>query len=443
MIEVGDPRLFTDALRLIEQHKANVGAPFRGRFVQLFLGLKFFQNVIPSIYSGSFVGTEVLQALLDDLFSKASLPANQGVLSLFENNFLARTGLVGVGNSSPQNTWRNNFNLQKGIGCYATVADLSSPTFLAEDRRLCRHLQVATPGQLAGAHCAFCVTGATYRSESHKKWLRIDPGGAGYAVVDLQNVVNFLPYVAPNGLRIPLAPLVVALYHDAVPGLVLAGRTAVTISDFASDFNFSMAEVAAYFDVSPSNPLNAALTGSSGWSSSSNLYSFAASAGSFSMGPAAVPTGFSSPASVASVAPSHPVLGGTPAPPPMVNTGWDAEQYVSAVLAAAGWNVHDVSRQSLGYDLYVQRGTQRRFIEVKSSVGACSPVLTAREWQHARASGPSYILAILENFNASSSNVVHWVPDPVGNCVANAQSSVSFAVPRFSWIRATVPVGTI
>ncbi len=53
-------------------------------------------------------------------------------------------------------------------------------------------------------------------------------------------------------------------------------------------------------------------------------------------------------------------------------------------LGEAGWTVHNVSRQQLGYDLYAQRGTQVRYIDVKSSLGYCTPSMTSREWQQAQ-----------------------------------------------------------
>lgn len=444
MIQVANTTLFADALDCLERHKRTVRGAFKGRFVQIFLAMKFFQNSIPSMYSGSFITTEVLQSLFDDLFAKASLPANNCVLSLFERNYLARTGLIGSGNTTPQNTWRNNLNLQKGIGCYAPVADLSSLTFLNQDRSLCRHLQTTTPGNLAGGRCGLCVSGASYRNESHRKWLRIDPGGSGYATTDVQNTANFAPYVAPGGARIPLAPLIVALYHDADQGLVLGTRTAVSGADFAADFNFTQQEVATYFETSIAHPLNAALAASAGWAPGSTLgplVGAAPGAGSGTTGPggAAAPA----PTPPEPAGPVQPVLGGTPAPPPLVNNGWDAEQYVAAALTSAGWDSHVVSRQQLGYDIFAQRGTQRRYVEVKSSLGLCSPSLTSREWQQASYHRSRYVLTILENFNPTGINTIHWVPDPAARCTSTMQTTVSHGIPRSSWAPATVPIGNI
>ncbi len=221
----------------------------------------------------------------------------------------ARTGLVGPGNATPQNTWRNNLNLQKGVGCYAPVADLSSITFLNENRVDCKYLQPQSPGTLAGGRCLLCVSGA-YRNESHRKWLRIDPGGSGYATTDMQNTANITPYVAPSGARIPLVPLIIALYFDADPGLAIGNRTSVSFADFAADFNFSQQEIAAYFDTSATHPLNAALYEAVGASAAAS----STQPGS-SHAPTRLPPGASS-------GPAQPLLGGTPAQPPNVNNGW-------------------------------------------------------------------------------------------------------------------------
>lgn len=381
--------------------------------------------------------TEVLQALLDDLYAKASRSPNHCVLSLFEANYLARTGLVGPGNRVAQNTWRNNFNLQKGIGCYAPPSDLSSPTFLDQERVQCRYLQTTVAGSLNGAQCVLCTSGAGYRGESHRKWLRIDPGGSGYAVTDLQNTANFSPYIAPSGSRIPVLPLIVALYHDADPGLSLGTRTNVQLSDFMTDFNFSQSEFASYFDDSTQHPLNARLTSSAGWPEGASLGS------QLPPQPPIVTARARRPSTRqprTSVVPATPVLTGTPAPPPSTNTGWEAEQFAAGALTADGWTVYIVTRQQLGYDIFAQKASKKRYVEVKSSLGLCSPSLTAREWQQAIYHSDSYVLAVVENFNPTGQNVVYWIPDPANRCVATPQTTVSHSISRTSWVLAVTPL---
>jgi hypothetical protein len=200
------------------------------------------------MYSGRYVETGILQTLLDDLFAKSSRPIDNCILSLFENNYLARTGVNPPGGNYPSNNWRNNFNLQKGIGCYAPISDVSSNTFLNEGNLNCRYLIPRTTGRLTGASCSLSTSGATYRNEDHRKWLKISVDNTGYSVVDILNIANFSPYVAPSGNRIPVLPLIVALYFDANESLVIGTRTAVDILQFKNDFNFSHEEFVAYFD---------------------------------------------------------------------------------------------------------------------------------------------------------------------------------------------------
>src|SRR5207253_2020673 len=136
MIDVTDPALFDLAVQQLVNHRRQI-RHFKGRFIQLFLALKCFQNEIPSMWSGRFIGTNVLQTLLDDLYNKASRPSTRGVWSFPTGKFLSRTGLVSIDNAGAQNTWRNNFNFQKGVCCYAPPTELVSQTFLDEPRASC------------------------------------------------------------------------------------------------------------------------------------------------------------------------------------------------------------------------------------------------------------------------------------------------------------------
>jgi hypothetical protein len=429
MIDVRNPLLFESAAEQLNAYRRSI-RNYHGRFVQVFLAMKFYQNELPSMYSGQYVATEVLQTLLDDLYAKASRNLNDCVFVLFENSYLARTGIVGIGNTTAQNTWRNNFNLQKGIGCYASANELSSMTFLNQSRINCRHLQPVNAGNLAHGHCRLCPSAAEYRSEDHRKWLKVDTGGNGYAVLDLLNIDNFTPYIAPERQRIPILPLMVTLYHDASPGL-RTSRERVNSLDFAADFNFSSTEIEAYFDTSLDNPFNRAL-----------LRAFPAVRSGVAIAATDTPiiTGAvrtrlqRQPVQVL----PEPVLTGTAVAPPAVNSGWEGERYVLRALQEDGWTVYDVSRQKLGYDLLAKKRRETRYIDVKSSLGMCSPTLTAREWRQAMSQGSSYVLAVIENFNPLGEAIVYWVPDPVSRCAARESTQVCYSIARSSWTSAVV-----
>ena len=202
------------------------------------------------------------------------------------------------------------------------------------------------------------------------------------------------------------------------------------------DFHFKDSDFDAYFDTSASNAQNARMLTRLGWNtaefkrwSGATVRTSAGQTSSKIRPPRQIP--------------SAPVLSGTPVPPPSSNTGWDAEQYVVSALQADGWTVHHMSRQQLGYDLFAEKRRVKRFIEVKSSLGLCSPCLTAREWQQASVHGESYILAVLENFNPVGQNTVYWVPDPARRCTASAQRTISHSISRSSWSAATVPISEL
>jgi hypothetical protein len=428
MIDTSDPQLFAESLGTLKRYKQQIGPGHRGRFVQLFLALKFYQNQLPSMNSRQFVPTEVLQGMVDELYAKASRPLNDCVLMLFMNRYLPRTGVMGQGRASTANLWRNNFNLQKGVGCYADAADLSDQAFLDQDRASCLHLRPLHARQFNGATCELCTSGATYRRERHRKWLQIHPSGGRYAVVDLMNVSNFQSYVSPGGAKIPAVPLLAALYHDSMPGLRTSNRGMIDFSDFAVDFGFSVNEVDAYFDTGMANAENARLAAA-----------FPNASISARVSPAGSRPGIP-PARGANV--SLPPSTLSPPPQRNANTGWEAEQCVSAALVADGWTVYDVSRQQTGYDLLAKRGQDTRFVEVKSSLGYCTPVMTELEWRMANFHAARYVLAVLENFNPSTQNAIFWIPEPA-SLGSSPSTAVQHYVARTSWRSAVVPLHQI
>lgn len=428
-MKADDKDIYLRSIELLSDYKLHAGGRrYKGRFVQIFLALKFYQSQIPSIHSGTYISSEVLQSLLDDLYAKYSRPLNACILSIFEANHLARTGVIPVGGTTSSNIWRNNLHLQKGIGCYASPEELASRTFLNEPRENCRHLV----GNLENGRCEL-QSDARYRGESHRKWLRIDPGGNGFAVVDLMNISNFLPYVAPDGERIPIIPLVYALYYDGNPGLAVGSRPDVTIQDFCFDFNFSEGEFAAYFDQDINNKFNASILAEF---PSIGFTPVELTDGVPAPREATQPRGKLGSRTAAAPLPT-PVLTGTVTPPPQTHSGWEAEQFVFDALGEAGWEVYDVRRQKVGYDLLAKKGRKTLYIEVKSSVGYCFPSFTSREWQQAITHKSNYVVAIIENFNPSSDNTVYWVENPSITCSQTELRTISHCIPRSSWIVAT------
>jgi Protein NO VEIN, C-terminal len=414
--------------------RSRLGESYKSRFVQIFLGLKFWEGSIPSARSNNFIASGTLETLLDDLYAKSSRPITEQVAIFFEGNHLPRTGVVAPGHKFAQNTWRNNFQLQKGVGCYAPSPEFDTTPFLDQPRLLCPHLLPAAPGVLAGGTCELAARRPSYRGEEHRKWLRIDPGGGGLASADLLYVNNFAPWVSPGGIRVPVLPLVTAIYHDADPGLSTGSRRGLlTLDDFAADFRMSPAELVTYFDDDPANPYNAAMI-AAGVGAGYTPFALG-SVTAAPLPPAPRPGRRTTRARPLPIA----RLMGTSVAAPVVNPWWDAEQAVANHLERERWEVHIVSRQQLGYDIIAKKGAQTLLIEVKSSAGYCTPSLTQREWEQATSHTVDYVLAVIEHFNPSGSNTIYWIPDPARRCVGNPRTSIIYAIPRASWNRATIP----
>ena len=116
---------------------------------------------------------------------------------------------------------------------------------------------------------------------------------------------------------------------------------------------------------------------------------------------------------------------------------------MAGLLEENGWTVHVVSGQKVGYDLFAQSGQRRLYVEVKSSLGQCSPSLTAKEWQMAEHYRQDFVLAVIEDFKATSEYTVYFVPDPSKTCVTTAQTTISYRISRGSWSLVTAPVGDL
>jgi hypothetical protein len=116
-----------------------------------------------------------------------------------------------------------------------------------------------------------------------------------------------------------------------------------------------------------------------------------------------------------------------------------AEQQVYSLLELKGWDVKDVSRQNVGYDIEVVTPEgEEIFVEVKSidHVGE-SFRLTSNEEATARERGAAYRLAIVRQTNADLE--VSFIRDPANQLELTRQcrqwmwecSSYPYAPERF------------
>lgn len=415
---------------------------YLGRVVQIFFACKHYGALVPRIGDPTGTDTGTLQRLLDDLYEKPSRRPDPSISIIFNNSHLTRTGEVTPGIAGASNIWRNNFKLQKGYSCYASPAELNSRPFREQSRKLCPHLVTAQEGSLRNAQCALDPESARYRGEDHAKVFRILPGSDEIFVYEPSDVEFYRPLVLANGRRLPIGPLIVALYYDSS---LAAGRSEIDLGDFLLDFDFSPAEFAAYFDDNINLPEHQALN-----ADFPGLISWTPIPIGLPLAPAALPIaapGQAAPPVPAPVLPAIPqpgprrarriaAIGGIALPaasPPAGSHWWDAEQAVRQILEADGWAVVDMSRFGVGYDLLARKAAATLHIEVKSSAGKCSPVLTENEYIEARRLRQTYILAIVENYSPTASVTVRWVADPA-RLALSARRVLNYGVARSQWV---------
>lgn len=428
MIPIDDPQLYLAALASLAQFRPG---GYEGRLVQIFLAARYLGSEIPRAGGGDAIESGTLQRKLDDFYRRRGRQdAGGSIAIIFSNNHLVPTGQIGAGLTVSSNIWRNNLGLQKALICYASEVELAQSAFLAQPRVNCPHLLPEIAGQLRNAHCGL-HNAASYRNEDGPKGLRRDPIDNGLSIVDPSRIAHWAAILAPNGRRIPVFPLIVALYHDAQ---IAAGRTQLDTLDFRRDFGFSAEEFAAFFDSSPQSALNGDLANTFpalqvSWTTQLDP-----------VNPVQVPIQL--PAQSRQSRRQRALLDPDGLPElaartqaPAGNHWWSAEQAVGTYLRDSGWNVVDRTRQHVGFDLEINRpqGGPHFYIEVKSSVGPCNPTLTRSEFEAARRYGNRYVLAIVENFDPEAYVSILWVANPASLPITS-RTVEQFAIPRSVWL---------
>lgn len=386
----------------------------RGRFILLYLGLRRMRPSLGSLAPGQ-IGTSAteIQELLDQVFLKTFRPEPFVVLTapFGQSNsptapYSTRTGEYAPKHKSPTNTWRNNLNIQKGICCPAEPDVIQA---LLDDPRLrdaCPHMDKHPDGTRV---CL--LRGTKYRGEAHSIWLRMVTDG--YQVVDLNHLAVYRDYLSPAGKRIPVFPLIAVLYPFAPPG-IYPDRKVVGIPEFASDFGFDVSTVVGFFECDPESPANAAVL------AAKDQVTWTAV-----VAPA-------TPQVTPSATGQQPVPSALPvvAPEGQLNTGVGAEIAVGTELQQYGWTVEYFGNQKkIGYDLRATGGGDTKYVEVKSSVGLCTPELTEDEWKAAEEQGAAYVVAFVDFFGSESQSI-NYVPNPVATANAIQLQKISYRLPR-------------
>lgn len=404
MIRVSRPGVFEAGLAALSRFASLTDV--RGRFVSMYLGLRRMGDAIATLGSPATTPAAEIQRFLDQMFSKTHRPAPLVVLTdLFGQStspsapWSTRTGERSPNNQYPTNTWRNNFGIQKGIGCPAEpntiIGILSNPLL----RLSCPWMSTDDEGRQT---CG--IAGTNYRGEEHSIWLRLS--GEGYQVVNLNHRAVYQSYLLAGApVALPLFGLIAALYCYALPG-VYPAREVVGIPEFAQDFGFTVDQVQQIFDADPDSLGNGDVV--------------------------AISSGGPIPVSIPLT--SHVPILPRPLPnlpdPVELNTGVGAEIAVAHDLERSTWVVSYVANvRRLGYDLEATQGNQTLRIEVKSSVGLCRPELTEEEWRAAQRWGDSHVLAIVDYFGCQGQRI-SYVRNPAVNAFPTERQTAVFAISR-------------
>lgn len=383
----------------------------RGRFVALYLGLRRMGTALAQLGSPSATPASDIERFLDEMFTKTHLAEPFVVLTApFGGStsptapYSSRSGVTAPGHRSPTNTWRNNFAIQKGIGCPAeadVVDDLLRDPAI---RLACPHMAVSPDGQHV---CSIANT--AYRGEKHSIWLRMTPDG--YQAVDVDVPSVYEAYLLPAGARIPVFALIAVLYSFAPPEMYPV-RESVGIPGFADDFHFSLDQIATIFDSDPDSSGNAAVL------QAAQVEVARPATSTLTPSTATPPPGQQPPrrrrVSSGELPPE--------ADPIEMNTGIGAERLVAEDLVGHGWQVaYRGNQRLLGYDLEAQRPGQTICVEVKSSVSFTSPELTESEWAAAQHHGEAYVLAVVD-FYGSDQRRIWYVRDPATTATTTERS---------------------
>lgn len=401
-------------LKILDDFARRTGA--RGRFIALYLGLRRMGDDMAALGSAQATPSFEIEEFMDHLLTKQHRPEPFVVLTApFGGSssptapYSTRTGQVAPGNTYATNTWRNNFGIQKGVGCPADPEVIQQNLDDPALRLACPHMTTDPEG---GHTCSLEST--SYRGEEHSIWLRKAPDE--WQVVDLDHPRTYEEYLRPASEPVPVFPLIAVLYGDA-PTDAYPERAVVGIPDFAADFGFTIEQVERLFDCDPMSTPNAATLR-------------AADEQLVIARPEARP---------AAPEPDESEAGGEtpPAPlpdlvePAMRNSGVQAELDVADDLASHGWRVAYRGRQTgVGYDLEADDESGARLrVEVKSSVGFTTPELTESEWNAAQEHGEEYILAVVDFFG-SPQQAIWYVRNPAATATPTERTTTIYRLPR-------------
>ena len=230
MINVSSADEFRSALQTLRKST-------HGDTLAILLALKWHQDRLPRIGDGTEgVTTGDLEHLFDFFYTKRHQqlgPDSGKVCFIFNSRFKPQS-------SNRQNNWRDILPYKNGFSCLAPEEHFT-PEFLGQSRSECGFLTTNLRGAPA---CSLHRTQPGYiRGLDKPKFLKwqMDGGRGDYRLTWL-NETRLLEYIRPLTSRVPLEPLIQALYF----GASWNRNARVTVEDFARDFHFSGPDIAQY-----------------------------------------------------------------------------------------------------------------------------------------------------------------------------------------------------
>ena len=433
MLPVDRPEILEEGLQALSLFAQETSV--RGRFVALYLGLrrmcKFGESDGISLERlGSNIATpsKVIEEFLDSLYTKTHRPEPFVVLTAPfggstspEAPYSTLTGVRAPGLQYPTNTWRNNFGIQKGVGCPAEPDTINRLLEDSQRRLACQHMVVEEGNHI----CSLRET--NYRGEEHSIWMRVAPDG--YQITDLDHPAVHTDYLRPHGKAIPIFPLISMLYSFAPPGMYPA-IDCVGIPDFASDFGFTLDQVEALFDCDPQGQANVRIVSRA--SDAALVQSERRPDTPTVQSPEPSP---STPGTMGLVLPGISTVsapGPLPLAPPdsVLNTGIGAELLVAQDLIGQGWDVlYRGNQHGIGYDLEAKRDEQTLRLEVKSSVSFTHPEFQSSEWAAAQRYQDEFVLAVVD-FYGSNDPRIWYVRNPAANTTPAERNLVVYRLGR-------------
>ena len=424
MIPVDRADVLDSSLEVLQHFATQVNV--RGRFVSLYLGLRRMRadqgTALAELGSAQVTVSNEIEQYLDRLYTKSHrqepfvvLTAPFGGSTSPEAPYSALSGTRAPGRGYPTNTWRNNFGIQKGVGCPAEPDVIEALLNDPQHRLACPHMALDPDDRHL---CS--IRDTAYRGEEHAIWLRLSDGG--YQVVNLDRPAAFRDYLRPSGHGLPVFPLIGMLYCMAPPG-VYPGRTRVGIPEFATDFGFTHNQVQSLFDCDPESEFNAAIA--------LRVEDARVAVAQSPVPPTGGKRGAGVPATGA-LDYGVPTAEEVPTNPPdaALNTGVGAEIVVARELEGCGWTVrYRANQRGLGYDLEATREGQILRVEVKSSVAFADLEMQESEWRAAQKFGEHYVLAVVD-FYGSEQRRVWYVRNPAANAVPAERNVAIFRFAR-------------